>query len=119
METYLSENFTREEFACKCGCGFDSVSKDLLDALENLRAVVKRPVGVNSGCRCARHNAVVGGADTSQHCLGRAADVIVSGVPPLAVGWIARALGSFSGVKVYRSWCHLDVREGERWYAGF
>ena len=116
---YLSENFSKEEFACKCGCGKVCVSKDLIEALELLRCVVDRPVRINSGCRCDRHNASVGGASGSQHLFGRAADVVVSGVPPIAVGWIARTLGCFSGVKVYNNWTHLDVREGKRFYQGF
>jgi hypothetical protein len=39
------------------------------------------PVFINSGFRCPDLNKAVGGASTSQHCLGQAADIEVPGVP--------------------------------------
>jgi hypothetical protein len=36
----LSAHFSRSEFACKCGCGFDDVKPDLIEALEALRAIL-------------------------------------------------------------------------------
>ena len=33
----VSKNFSRSEFACKCGCGFDAVDVDLLAGLQALR----------------------------------------------------------------------------------
>ena len=39
------------------------------------------PVFINSGYRCPDLNKAVGGASTSQHCLGQAADIEVPGVP--------------------------------------
>ena len=39
------------------------------------------PVFINSGYRCPDLNKAVGGASTSQHCLGQAADIEVAGVP--------------------------------------
>ena len=56
------------------------------DAEENLRALVEqvldpareklgKPITVNSGFRCTKHNAAVGGVANSQHLRGEAADV--------------------------------------------
>jgi uncharacterized protein YcbK (DUF882 family) len=115
----LSEHFSRREFACKDGCGFDSVDPDLIDALEELREVVGRPVTINSGCRCWRHNADIGGSAQSLHLVGRAADIVIVGVSPESVAWIAYALELFSGIKRYGTWAHVDVREGARWRSGF
>ena len=115
----LSEHFSSAEFACRCGCGRAGADASLVDGLQALRHVVERPVRVSSGFRCAEHNRSVGGAKSSQHLAGRAADVVVDGVPPLAVGWIARTLGRFQGIQVYDGWTHLDVRPGERWWRGF
>lgn len=115
----LSEHFSRWEFACKDGCGFDSVHNDLIDALEEVREVVGRPVTINSGCRCWEHNAAIGGSAQSQHTIGRAADIVVEGVSAEAVAWIAYTLGIFRGIKVYPTWTHLDVRDGARWRSGF
>ncbi len=34
---------------------------------------------INSGCRCIKHNAVVGGKPTSSHLIGWAADIAYAG----------------------------------------
>lgn len=70
----LAEHFWRREFACRCGCGLDTVDAGLLRVCRALRARYG-PVVVTSGCRCAEHNRAEGGADGSMHLLGRAADV--------------------------------------------
>lgn len=76
----LSPHFSTEEFACRCGCGFGThsgdVSVDLLRRLETMRADPDvGPMMLNSGCRCVKHNAEVGGAPTSAHTCGEAADI--------------------------------------------
>lgn len=74
----LSEHFNRSEFACKCGCGLDDVSSELVFRLERLRSFLRRPVVVNSGVRCAMYNAKVGGKPDSAHLTGEAADIACS-----------------------------------------
>lgn len=112
-EQQMSANFARHEFRCRCGCGADHVRQDLVDLLQRLRDEVGRPVVVNSGVRCARHNARVGGAKASRHLTGEAADVRVSGMTPRAVARIAdRLLGRRGGVKAYASFTHIDIRPG-------
>lgn len=49
--------------------------KYLASVLDNIRADFGRPIFVNSGYRCARLNALVGGVPTSDHLLGCAADI--------------------------------------------
>lgn len=66
-EGYLSENFSRAEMECKCGCGTCNVSERLLTMLERLRHQLGRPIHINSGCRCPKHNAAVGGVPDSAH----------------------------------------------------
>lgn len=43
--------------------------------LDPLREIYGRPITVNSGYRCPQLNAAVGGAKTSQHMRGEAADI--------------------------------------------
>ena len=81
----LSRNFSRHEFACKCGCGEAEVSPFLIEVLQRLRDILGVPITVTSGRRCAKHNAAVGGAKNSQHLLGLAADI-------RAEGWTAKDL---------------------------
>lgn len=45
--------------------------------LDPIRAAWGGPIGVNSGYRCPKLNAAVGGVSTSQHLRGEAADISV------------------------------------------
>jgi len=115
----LSRNFSRSEFACKCGCGEAEVSPFLIDVLQRLRDLLNVKITVTSGRRCETHNAAVGGAKHSQHLLGTAADI-------RAEGWTAsdllrvlrilvRANSLYVGYTyvVSRDVVHFDVRQPE------
>ena len=59
--------------------------------LEPLRAHFGKPVVVSSGYRCPKLNKAVGGASSSQHVLGQAADITVPGIADYAVAaWLAK-----------------------------
>jgi zinc D-Ala-D-Ala carboxypeptidase len=116
--------FRPEEFKCPC-CGRDHVKFELIQALLVLRAKVKKPIHINSGFRCLKHNAEVGGTPESQHLIGAAADIFVGGVEVDAVAGAAASIRQFSngGIGVYpptrkrRGWVHVDVRNGRaRWF---
>ena len=113
----LSEHFDRSEFACKCGCGFDTVDAELLEALELIRQHFDRPIVVNSACRCPAHNVAVGGGRNSQHLLGRAADILVHHTDPAIVAELARQMG-IGGVGDYESFTHIDTRSGTARWSG-
>ena len=109
-------NFTRDEFAGKCGCGFDEIDPLLVSTLQRLRDEVQRPVVVNSGCRCRSHNAAVNGSKTSQHLKGKAADIKIEGMTSIQIIDIIRRLyldGEIYVGYVYAingSSVHVDVR---------
>ena len=107
--------FTLEEFACRCGCGFDDISHELTQILDKLREHFDQPCTVNSGCRCEAHNKKVGGAPRSQHLLGKAADIRIRGITPALVAEMAIQLGA-TGTKVYDTFTHVDVRSGAEWH---
>jgi hypothetical protein len=77
----LSLHFSRSEFRCRCGCGADAVSPDLVETLEVMRAALNNrqtvhvPIGLTivSGCRCPAHNAAEGGKAGSAHLTDLAA----------------------------------------------
>lgn len=117
----LSEHFSRSEFACHCGCGFGlgngDVSAELVRILELTRARFDTPLTVLSGCRCRNHNRRVGGATSSQHLHGRAADIRVQGVAPKVVAdWLCERYPDGFGIGRYPTWTHIDVRPRKtRW----
>lgn len=107
--------FKKEEFRCKCGkyCNGYPVepSEELVNVLEKIRKYFGKPVIVNSGIRCATHNANVGGANASQHMKGTAADIVVSGIDPERVAKYAETLlPKTGGIGRYKTFTHIDVR---------
>lgn len=72
----LSNNFSRWEFACKCGCGYDDIDIRLVSILQGVRSAIKKSININSGCRCKAHNAATAGSsEISPHLDGMAADI--------------------------------------------
>ena len=120
----LSKNFSRFEFACPCGCGFDTVDAELIRVLEDLRrCLFDHPITINSGCRCEKHNAdeSVRGTPGSQHLTGKAADIVVEGVSPSMVAdCLEDKYPDRYGIGRYPTWTHIDVRSGppKRWPKG-
>jgi len=107
----------RDEFACQCGCGFNTIDYAVVAACDAIREHFDQPVTVTSGCRCESHNRSpqVGGSAGSQHLLGRAADIIVRGVPPELVQELADNMG-VGGLGSYSHFTHIDSRNGHsRW----
>jgi len=113
----ISKHFSRDEFACKCGCGKDAVDIRLIELLEELREHYEVPVMINSGNRCFRYNKKVGGKPGSQHLLSKAADIQVTGIVPFEVyttldGWYPDKFGFGD----YDTFTHVDVRDKKgRW----
>jgi len=106
----LSVHFARHEFACSCGCGFDTIDAATLEILEEVRRHFAAPVVVTSGARCRDYNASVGGVPDSQHVRGRAADIKVHGHSPGEVAdFIAERFPSAS-IGRYLTFTHVDTR---------
>lgn len=112
----LTKNFNRAEFACKGAncCGHSApVSVRLVNALQTLRDKLGVPLTINSGFRCVKHNAAVGGKPNSQHLYGTAADVACpKGYTPKLLAQTAEELCLFDGIGIYhnKNFVHLDVR---------
>lgn len=111
----ISSHFGRSEFACRCGCGFDTVDIELIEALETVRQYFMAPVVITSGCRCEKHNLDIGGSYNSQHTKGRAADFKVQGHTPQEVhNFLTRTYKDKYGIGLYDGWNHLDTRSGKK-----
>lgn len=110
-----SAHFSFTEFACKCGGAFTScpriwIKRTQLARLEMYRAKTKAGVSIISGCRCAGHNAKVGGASGSRHKSGDASDVRPTVDKDTLRGW-----GIFTGIGYNASSdlaAHVDCRPG-------
>jgi uncharacterized protein YcbK (DUF882 family) len=112
----VSKHFNRAEFACKCGCGMNTIDAELVGYLEQIRVFFEKPVIITSGNRCPSHNRAVGGSPSSQHLVSRAADIVVRGVPSNIVAEYAEQIG-VKGVGRYEKFTHIDSRNGSntRW----
>lgn len=109
--------FGRYEFACHCGCGFDTVDGELLTLLEDLKAHFDNSVvRINSGCRCTDYNRFIGGVEGSQHQLGRAADIVVDGHSHSEVyGYLTSMYIGRYGFGRYSTFVHVDTRSKGVW----
>ena len=120
----LAPDFQVREFRCRDGTDTVMVDEVLTVVLQCIREHFGRPVVITSGYRTAAHNAAVGGAKSSQHLLGRAADIRVQGVSVEDVAAYAESLMPDCGgvgrypVKAGRAtgWVHVDTRADKaRW----
>ena len=73
----IGKYFDRSEFACKCGCGQSDISPKIVAILDGIRGMVGRPLTINSGVRCSKHNDAEGGKSDSAHTTGLAVDIAV------------------------------------------
>ena len=109
-------HFSAREIACPC-CAETCIWPEALDALEILRSAIRAPLRINSGHRCALHNARVGGAPLSLH-KRLAFDVALIGHNPAVLATAARDCG-FRGFGFGQTFLHLDTRvRPARWFYG-
>ena len=123
----LSPAFKVREFRCRDGSDTIMVDQALPLLLQAIREHFGKAVVITSGYRTATHNTAVGGAKSSQHLLGRAADFYVEGVPVATVAAYAETLlPGRGGIGRYpkdakhptrkTGWVHIDTRAGKsRW----
>ena len=114
----LTNNFSLEEFECKCGCEMpEFVKKNIIELAENLQ-VLRDDVGrldLTNAYRCKFHNADVGGSVNSQHLKGKAADIKSKTLSPNEIAVRTNDLmknESFKlgGIGIYNTFTHVDIR---------
>ena len=71
----LTKNFNLSEFRCRCGCGAEDISMELVTDPQSVRNVYMKPIVINSGVRCEAHNEKVKGYLDSEHLVGEAVDI--------------------------------------------
>lgn len=118
----LSEHFTLEELTVSEAAARQGLSneptgealenlKRLAEFLEDVRALVGKPIRVNSAYRSPEVNAAVGGSKTSQHCFGCAADIRVPGMTPDEVVRLITDsdLEYDQCIREFDSWTHVSI----------
>lgn len=121
----LTSNFNKSEFDCKSGADmpqevFNNIQK-LANQLQIIRNKVGVPIKINSGYRSPEHNTKIGGSKTSQHLLGKAADIVIDGYTPDEVADLIEELienGDIlqGGLGRYNTFTHYDIRKSKaRW----
>ena len=128
MDYYLSENFTYKEFeesetADKLGID-NTIKRDLIrnnikelvfHILQPLRDKFNVPIHINSGYRCLKLNAAIGGVPSSQHVMGQAADIIVEGKKPIEVAKMIVEMGlPYDQIGLYGTFVHVSVSSRQR-----
>ena len=121
----ITAHFSKEEFECNDGSEMPlQVFNNVIEVAENLeviRAHFNSPVTINSAYRSPVYNRSVGGAATSQHLSGRAADIVIDGVSPNEVAdaiefLIETGMMKEGGLGRYDTFTHYDIRgEKARW----
>ena len=120
----LAPGFKVREFRCRDGSDAIMIDQTLVVLLQAIREHFNKPITITSGYRTAAHNAAVGGAKSSQHLLGRAADIQVQDTDPLAVAaYVESLMPGWGGVGRYpvkagraKGWVHVDTRPNKsRW----
>lgn len=115
--------FERDDFSCKCGCGYNPVDFELLNVLNDVREHFGVPLIISSGNRCPTHNRNEGGAKYSKHKYGIAADFRPTWNNPrfkeLLTEMHQYLLDKYPdkyGIAIGDTFVHVDVRnECSRW----
>jgi uncharacterized protein YcbK (DUF882 family) len=118
----LSTNFTLDELTASQTAarkGLDNTPNAtevanlvrVASLLEEVRALLNKPILINSGFRSKAVNDAVGSRDTSQHRIGCAADIRVPGMTPREVveACIAANIGYDQIIEEFGSWTHISV----------
>ena len=121
----LTNNFNLSEFTSHDGAAFPpEVIVNLTKLAKNLQVIrdhTGKSVTVNSGYRSPAHNKKIGGVANSQHVLGKAADITITGLTPPMVKELLENLikaGKIinGGIGLYPAFVHYDIRnKSARW----
>lgn len=117
MKHFTLDELTHSQAAARKGLSNDPDAaacehlQALVDnVLDPLREALGRPIVISSGYRSPAVNKAVGGASSSQHVLGQAADITVPGLTVAQVVATIRRLGlPFDQlIDEFGSWVHVS-----------
>lgn len=121
----VTPHFSTDEFACHDTARtpyppewVELRLRPLCEQLEAIRTIIERPLHVDSGYRTEAYNrSLVGSAPNSQHCQGRAADIVVpdGSVTPAELHAVIHGLWEAGTLRIgglgrYPTFVHVDIR---------
>jgi hypothetical protein len=56
LSTYFSDPISQSQIMCPCGCGKNDLDSEIYMDLDRIRMKIGRPLNINSGCRCKKHD---------------------------------------------------------------
>lgn len=68
------DNFAKDDFKCKCGCGTNEIKDEFIDVSQEIRTASGCVMSVNSGYRCSDHPDEAKKRRPGSHTLGLVAD---------------------------------------------
>ena len=101
--------FKTKEFRCPC-CKEVRASGYLIHLLNKVRKEYGKPMIINSGYRCEKHNKKIGGSPNSAHMRGLAVDIKCNNSTDRYI-LLPLLAETFKRVGVYDSWIHVDIDE--------
>ena len=114
-----TQNFhpdTDPKMLCTCGhpdCDKRSVRQAILDKVQEVRGVVRRPLTITSGGRCTNHPNEIHRTTPADHQKCNALDIAVSGGFERAeLVHVGIACG-FNAIGVAKTFVHLGYRENQ------
>ncbi len=99
--------FKLKEFFCPC-CKEVYLNEEFLKILDNARGFAGIPFKVNSGYRCVRHNAYIGGKTDSSHLKGQAADIDCTTSRQRSLMIDALLEAGFTRIGIAKTFIHAD-----------
>jgi len=126
MDERLSENFYLSEFqvsevAARRGIDMSipvgspvyyNIKRLVSEVLQPARDAVGLPFVITSGYRPQKLNRIIGGATTSQHTVGEAADIVVPGLSPYEVcrAIVDAGIPFDQLIHEFGRWTHVSTR---------
>jgi zinc D-Ala-D-Ala carboxypeptidase len=116
--------FTRSQTATRHGydntppkAAIAALERLCMKVLQPLRDLIQSPIIVTSGYRSPSLNYAVGGSETSQHCLGQAADIYAIGISTAKLFDVIRKSGLPYDQVILENpsddgWVHVSYRGG-------
>lgn len=117
----VTKNFSVEEFDCNDGSKMpDSVMTNMIELAEQLQILrdhIGKPIRITSGYRSKEYNRRIGGVRNSMHVIGKASDLVVTGMSSRELYAIINDLirdGKMKqggvGLYVSQGFVHYDIR---------